>query len=514
MRALLINPRFPESYWSLRQALPILGARYWQPPLPLLTVAALLPSDWSLRVVDENIDDVTDEDILGADVVMLTGMIVQREALWALLARCRALGRPSVVGGPYVTSTPDNVPADHRVLGEGENVIPRLAMDLENGTAEAVYEETGKPSVASTPPPRYDLVNVEDYGDLAIQFSRGCPFLCEFCDIITLYGRVPRTKSLEQITHELDSLLATGFRGEVHFVDDNFIGNKKIVKQILPGIAEWQREHGVPFSFYTEASVNLAEDDELIDLMIEAGFKSVFIGIETPSEESLRETRKLQNLKSDLTESLHHVQQRGLMVMAGFILGFDSDGADIFDRMIAFVESSGVSMAMVGQLAAVPKTPLYERLNREGRLRDIESGDAFGPTNVITALPPDQMADGYRRVIQTLYEPHNYLERVRRNLELLEPRGPTRKLHLRDYARMFRSMWVQGVRSNYRVAYWRLLVSTVLLRPRKLRFVFFELIFGHHFTQFSAETVVPRLRQIVADLSEEMATAQPKLIAS
>ncbi len=244
MRALLINPKFPESHWDLRHALPILGVRYWQPPLPLLTVAALLPGHWSLRLIDENVEEVTDDDLLGVDVVMLTGMIVQRGALWKLLERCRALGRPSVAGGPYVTSTPETVPADHLVLGEGEDIIPQLAWDLEAGKAEARYVETSNPSISSLPPPRYDLLDVDAYGDLALQFSRGCPFLCEFCDIISLYGRAPRTKSLDQITAELDNLLATGFRGEVHFVDDNFIGNKKVVKQILPGIAKWQQERG------------------------------------------------------------------------------------------------------------------------------------------------------------------------------------------------------------------------------------------------------------------------------
>ena len=514
MRALLINPKFPESYWDLLHALPILGARYWQPPLPLLTVAALLPTDWSLRVIDENVDEVTDEDILDSDVVMLTGMIVQRDALWALLQRCRALGRPSVVGGPYVTSTPETVPADHIVQGEGEIIIPQLAKDLENGTAVALYVETSRPSVAALPPPRYDLVNVEDYGDLAIQFSRGCPFLCEFCDIIALYGRAPRTKSLEQITTELDAVLATGFRGEVHFVDDNFIGNKKVVKQILPGIAKWQRQHGVPFNFYTEASVNLAEDDELLDLMVDAGFKSVFIGIETPSKESLRETRKLQNLKSDLIESLHYVHQRGLMVMAGFILGFDNEGPDIFDRMIGFVERSGVSMAMVGQLVAVPKTPLYDRLKREGRLRDIQPGDAFGPTNVVTVIPPRQMSSGFRRVIQALYEPRAYFGRVRKNLELLQPRGPERRLRAKDYARMLRSMWVQGVRSNYRGVYWRYLLWAMLHHPRKVRFTFHEAIFGHHFTVYSVQTVIPRLGKIVAELPLEAEVPSHQLAAS
>jgi radical SAM superfamily enzyme YgiQ (UPF0313 family) len=500
MRALLINPKFPESYWDLSHSLPILGIRYWQPPLPLLTVAALLPTDWSLRVIDENIDPVTDEDILAADIVMLTGMIVQRDAMWVLLGRCRDLNRPTVVGGPYVTSTPESVPADHIVQGEGEEVIPRLAADLQNGSALPRYIAIAKPSIAGLKPPRYDLIDVQNYGDLAIQFSRGCPFLCEFCDIISLYGRVPRTKTIEQVTAELDALYKTGFRGEVHFVDDNFIGNKKLVKQVLPEIAKWQCENGTPFNFYTEASVNLAEDDKLIDLMIDAGFKSVFIGIETPSQESLKETRKVQNLKIDLIEALHHVHKRGMMVMAGFILGFDNEGPNIFQRMIDFVERSGVSMAMVGQLVAVPRTPLYDRLKLEGRLRDIQPGDAFGPTNIVTIIPPRQMATGFRQVIRSIYSPSAYYDRVRKNLDLLRPRGPDRKLRAMDYARALRSMWAQGVKSNYRTIYWKFLFWALTRHPGKLRFAILESIYGHHFIVYSNETVVPRLGEIIEQL--------------
>ena len=477
-------------------------------------MAALLPSYWSLRLIDENVNEVKDDDLLRADVVMLTGMIVQRDSLWTLLERCRALGVRTVVGGPYVTSTPETVPADHIVQGEGEDIIPQLARDLEAGKAESRYVETRKPSLAALPPPRYDLLNVEDYGDLALQFSRGCPFRCEFCDIISLYGRAPRNKSLAQITAELDNLLATGFRGEVHFVDDNFIGNKKLVKQVLPGLAKWQQERGVPFNFYTEASANLAEDDELIDMMVAAGFKSVFIGIETPSAESLRETQKLQNLKSDLIESIHHLNNRGLFVMAGFILGFDNEGRDIFDRMIRFVERSGVSMSMVGQLVAVPQTPLYDRLKREGRLRDIQPGDAFGPTNVVTTTPPLEMVRGFRHVVKTLFDPRAYYERCRKNLGLLQPRGPNRRLGTRDFLRMLRSLWVQGVQSTYRGAYWRYILWAVRYHPRKLRFAFLESIYGHHFTQYSAQTVVPRLLEVEAELPVEEEIPEYKLAAS
>jgi len=507
MRSLLVNPSFPESYWNLRHALGMLGSRYWQPPLPLLTVAALLPTTWSLRIIDENVHEVTDEDLAGCDVVMLTAMIVQREALVRLVERCRVKGIRTVVGGPYVTSTPDDIPADHIVKGEGENIIPQLARDLENGSARACYVESSNPSVATLPPPRYDLLNVSDYGDLALQFSRGCPFLCEFCDIISLYGRAPRTKSLAQIEAELGTILATGFRGDVHFVDDNFIGNKRLIKTLLPGITSWQRRHGYPFNFYTEASANLAEDDELVDLMVEAGFKSVFVGVETPSEESLRETRKLQNLKSDLVDSLRHLHHRGLMVMAGFILGFDNDRSDIFDRMIDFVKRAGISMAMVGQLVAVPRTPLYERLEREGRLRPIQPGDAFGPTNVVTTLPPQKMVRGFRHVIQSLYEPSAYFERCKDSVSMLEPRGPNRKLRHEDFRRMFRSMWVQGVRSNYRIAYWKFIAWAAWHHPKRLRFAFIQAIFGHHFTQYSADTVVPRLAEVERTLPALLSNA-------
>jgi radical SAM superfamily enzyme YgiQ (UPF0313 family) len=503
VKVLLVNPKFPQSYWDLDYALPLLGVGYFQPSLPLLTVAALLPEHWSLRLLDENVELVTDDDISKADVVMLTAMIAQRDALWKLLERCRALGVITVVGGPYVTSTPETVPAEHIVAGEGENIIPILAHDLENGTAKPLYHETGKPSLDTLPPPRYDLLNLDAYGDMVLQFSRGCPFQCEFCDIIVLYGRSPRTKSLDQIIAELDRIYATGFRGDVNFVDDNFIGNKKAVKQVLPGVTRWQEERGFPFNFYTEASMNLAEDDELIDLMVDAGFKWVFVGVETPSEESLRETKKFQNLKSDLAESIHHINRRGLLVVAGFILGFDNDGEDIFERIIRFVGHSRLAIAMVGQIVAVPRTPLYERLKREGRLRDIQPGDAFGPTNVMTKLPPPVMVRGYRRVIEQIYEPSAYFERCRSNLEIVEPRGPNRKLNARDVMRILRSLWFQGVKSGYRGVYWRFILWALFRFPSKIRFTFLQAIFGHHFIRYSAETVVPRLHQVEKDVVAE-----------
>jgi radical SAM superfamily enzyme YgiQ (UPF0313 family) len=400
------------------------------------------------------------------------------------------------VGGPYVTSTPETVPADHVVVGEGENVIPLLARALEQGDAEARYHETGKPSLETLPPPRYDLLQPDAYGDMVLQFSRGCPFQCEFCDIIVLYGRSPRTKSLAQMTAELDRIYDTGFRGDVNFVDDNFIGNKKAVKRILPGIIKWQQDRGFPFNFYTEASMNLAEDDELIDLMIAAGFNWVFVGVETPSEESLRETKKFQNLKSDLAESIHHLNRRGLLVVGGFILGFDNDGEDIFGRMIDFVERSRLAIAMVGQLVAVPRTPLYSRLKREGRLRDIQPGDAFGPTNVVTKLPPPTMVQGYRTVIEAIYEPAAYFARCRASLDVVEPRGPKRKLNKTDYLRMLRSLWHQGIKSSYRTTFWRFILWAVIRHPLKVRLTFLQSIFGHHFIRYTSETVVPRLHQV------------------
>ncbi|HXI02976.1 MAG TPA: radical SAM protein, partial [Candidatus Saccharimonadales bacterium] len=343
MRALLVNPQFPDSYWSGRYSLAFAGRKSLLPPLGLLTVAALLPQDWSFRLVDLNVTELTDEDLRWADVTLITGMLVQRPSLHQVLARCRRMGVRTVVGGPYATALPEELGlADHVVVGEAEDLAAELAADLSAGRARPLYRESGKPDLTASPLPRYDLIRPDAYHQMALQYSRGCPFSCEFCDIIVMYGRKPRTKTNAQVLAELEAIRATGFVGDVFFVDDNFIGNKKAVKSLLPEVKAWRERSSAPLDFYTEASMNLADDHGLVDLMASAGFSAVFIGIETPSPEGLRETHKLQNLKRDLVDQVHGLMERGLDVWAGFILGFDSDGPGIFDQMTDFIQKAAI----------------------------------------------------------------------------------------------------------------------------------------------------------------------------
>jgi len=464
MNALLVYPKFPPTYWSYSYSLKFVGKKCLLPPLGLITVAALLPRHWRPKVVDLNVESLSDRQLCRADVVMLTGMQVQRRSLHEILARCRRLGVPTVVGGPYATSEPHRLDdADHLVLGEGERAIGRFCAAFEAGRAPRTVSSDGAPEMAESPVPRYELLKRGVYHHMSLQYSRGCPFTCEFCDIIVMFGRVPRTKSAEQVREELDAIRATRFRGSVFFVDDNFIGNRKAVRLLLPEVRRWQQSRGWPFVFYTEASLNLAEDSSLMTAMAEAGFDSVFIGIESPSEESLLETRKGQNVKGSLVSRVHEVMRHGLDVWAGFIVGFDHDGADIFDRQIEFIEAAAIPFAMVGILHSLPGTPLETRLREAGRLRPIESLDQFGRTNFETILPEPILLQGYRRILQTIYEPKRYLDRVLSMLqhkrELPSRPGWLRPRHIVGAAR---ALTAQGLLSHYRAAYWRFLGEVVL----------------------------------------------------
>ncbi len=506
MRALLVNPAFPDSYWSGRFSLAFARRRSLLPPLGLITVAAMLPKSWEVRLVDLDVEPLSDEQIRWADVVMLSGMLVQRPSLHEVLARCRKLGVPTVVGGPYATALPGELDAaDHVVVGEGEEVVPLLAADLEARKAQHLYRESGKPDMTAAPLPRYDLLKRGAYHQMSLQYSRGCPFTCEFCDIIVMYGRKPRTKTGAQVVRELEAIRDTGFAGDVFFVDDNFIGNKPAVKAVLPEIAAWPRRESPPLEFYTEASVNLADDEQLVDLMTGAGFSAVFMGIETPSAEGLKETKKLQNLRRDLKEQVHGLLDRGLDVWAGFILGFDSDGPDSFDRMIQFIQNASIPYAMIGVLSALPNTPLYARLEREGRLRPEVSGDQFGLTNVVTRMPAHQMLTGYRRVLETLYHPEVYFQRCKDNIARWKPpAGLLRPMKLRDFQNGLRALWGQGITGRYRRAYWDFLHWVLSHHPDKLARAVAQAAAGHHYITYTRNVVIPALMErIPAHLETE-----------
>ena len=501
MRALLVNPEFPDSYWSARHSLPFVRRRCLLPPLGLITVAALLPRNWECRLVDLAVEPLSDEALQWADVVMLTGMLVQRESLHQVLARCRRLGVRTVVGGPYATALPHELDAaDHVVVGEGEDLVPVLADNLAAGRAQHLYREAEKPDLSAAPLPRFELLKPGAYYNMALQYSRGCPFTCEFCDIIVMYGRRPRTKTATQVIAELEAIRATGFTGDVFFVDDNFIGNKKAVKAVLPEIGEWRRRTRAPLDFYTEASINIADDPRLIDLMTQAGFRAIFIGIETPSPEALRETKKFQNLKRDMAEQVHDILGRGLSVWGGFILGFDNDGPDIFDQMIEFVQRAAIPYAMVGMLIALPNTPLYHRLDKEGRLRKDVPGDQFGMTNVVTKLPASEMVAGYRRVLKTLYDPEVFFDRCRENLRWWRPAPGFRSFARPEVLAGLRSARAQGITGPYRRAYWRFISSIARHQPRMLTRAQAQAASGHHYITYTRDVVIPGLERVAASL--------------
>jgi len=490
MKVLLVFPRSPDTFWSFKHVLPFVSKRAAFPPLGLLTVAAMLPVDWELRLVDTNVAQLAERDIEWADWVMLSGMIVQKDSAREIARRCAALQRPVIAGGPLFTTGHADFPEiAHFVLGEAEGVIRELVEDMRAGTVKAAYRAGTYPDVDTTPVPRWDLVDLRHYVTMPVQFSRGCPFDCEFCDIVAMYGRVPRTKAPQRVVAELEALRRAGWRDMVFIVDDNFIGNKRRVRELLHALVEWRERTGPAMGFLTEASVNLADEEELLELMVRAGFKKVFLGLETPVPESLAESRKVQNKKRDLVEVVRVIQGAGLEVMGGFIVGFDSDPLDIFRRQFEFIQKSGVVTAMVGLLTALPQTRLYARLAREGRILADSVGDNTAAVlNFIPRLDRARLFAGYRELMILLYSPENYYRRVRAFLAHWQPRGPSLRLGGHDVRAFLRSLWTLGVARRGRIAFWRLFWSTLLARPRKFRAAMELAIVGFHF-----RTVAERL---------------------
>jgi len=500
VNALLIYPEWPDTYWSFKHALPFHGKRSLFPPLGLLTVAALLPKHWKKRLIDTNVHPLTNADLEWADVAMLSGMLVHKQDLLGILARCRSRGLPTVIGGPVTTSVQE-LPqhADHVVIGEAEDLISGLAADLEQGTAKPIYRASELPGLDRTPLLDLDLIDLKYYSITGIQYSRGCPFNCEFCDIIEIYGRKPRTKSPAQVVAELEQLYERKWRGAVFIVDDNFIGNKKKVKELLPVIAEWNRRHQWPFTFYTEASVNLADDTDLLQMMKEAGFIRVFVGIETPVEASLKEAQKLQNMRRSLLDNVRRIQHSGMEVMAGFIVGFDSDPDTVFDEQVKFIRESAIPQAMVGLLEALPGTQLYRRLLREGRILSEGHGNNMNSQlNFIPKMDPQKLAEGYRSILQRIYQPNAYYERVERFLaeyhpEHHDPHPPS------DYLIFARSIVKQGLLGNARASYWKFLFNVA----RRHRHVFGTAvrlaIIGYHFQTLTRDVCQINEQPLSAD---------------
>ena len=482
MNALMIYPEWPDTYWSFKHALPFEGKRSAYPPLGLLTIAPLLPKHWNKRLVDTNIRRLTEADLKWADVAMISGMLVHKPEVLQILRRCRERGLKAVVGGP-ITSSVEELPqhADHVVIGEAEGLIAALAEDLERGSALPVYKAAEMPALGITPAPDLSLINPKYYSSMAIQYSRGCPFTCEFCDIIEIYGRRPRTKSPEQVLAELDQLHDMKWRGSVFIVDDNFIGNKKKVKELLPVVTEWNARKGSPYTFFTEASLNLSDDLELLQMMKDARFNRVFLGIETPVQESLKEAQKLQNTRRSLMESVKRIQSYGMEVMAGFIVGFDNDPEDIFDRQVAFIQESGIPLAMVGLLLALPGTQLYRRLMREGRIVEQGHGNNMDlRLNFIPKMNPQRLVEGYRSILERIYQPDAYYDRVRRFLENFEPVAHTRR-QMSDYIAFFRSIMKQGIFGESRRSYWKFFLEAATRYRHAFDTAITLAIMGYHF---------------------------------
>jgi radical SAM superfamily enzyme YgiQ (UPF0313 family) len=434
MRALLIYPLFPKTFWSFEAVLSLVGRKALIPPLGLITVAALLPQDWDFRLVDCNLRPVTEDDWAWADIVLMSGMIVQRQSFLDTIKAAKTRGKPVVVGGPYVTSVPEDAEAagaDYLVLDEGEITIPSFLDHIaEHGLSQLAPGEPArafraggnKPEVTTTPIARFDLLDLLSYDGMAVQYSRGCPFLCEFCDIITLYGRRPRTKAPAQVLAELDTLYQLGWRRSIFLVDDNFIGNKRNVKKLLPELKAWQEQHGFPFHFDTEASIDLAADPELLKLMADSGFASVFIGVETPDADSLELTRKHQNNRSSMIDSIQTITHAGLRVMMGMIVGFDNEAKGAGERIVRFAETTCVPTVILSMLQALPNTGLWTRLEKEGRLRDSTANiNQTTLLNFVPTRPVEQIADEYLRAYEALYDPRAYLDRTYRYFRQMGP---------------------------------------------------------------------------------------------
>ena len=488
MKVLLVNPEFPDTYWSFRHALPFEGKRCAFPPLGLLTVSALLPDSWERKLVDLNVRRLKAPDIDWADMVFATAMLVQKDSLKEVVKRCKAKGKRVVLGGPYVTTTIEDLPdADHIFLGEAETTLPQFIEDLAQGKPKRSYQAAERPPLSATPLAHFHLADLRRYSAMSVQYSRGCPFSCEFCDIIEIYGRVPRTKSNQQMLAEFDALKALGWRGTVFIVDDNFIGNKKNVRQLLPELARWQKENGYPFSLITESSVNLADDEPLLHNMRDAGFRRVFLGIETPVEESLKEAQKSQN-RGNLLDSVKKIQSYGMEVMAGFIVGFDNDPADIFQRQIDFIRKSAIPLAMVGLLNALPDTQLWKRLEREGRLLGEASGNNTTCTfNFKTRMDPALLIQGYQTIMRTIYSPREYYERAldsmrRTTQEFTEPQHYDAISALASLTRVLVRL---GLLDRERREFWRFVTQAMVRHRDRFAETLRLAAMGYHFRKLS-----------------------------
>ncbi|HCQ21925.1 MAG: radical SAM protein [Aphanizomenon flos-aquae LD13] len=498
MRVLLVYPIFPSTFWSYEKILALVDRKVLLPPLGLVTVAAILPQEWQFKLVDRNIRAATEEEWAWADMVIFSAMIVQKQDLLAQIREAKKRGKLVALGGPYPTSTPHEVEAagaDYLILDEGELTLPMFVAAVQRGEKSGVFRATEKPDVTSTPIPRFDLLDFSAYDMMSVQFSRGCPFQCEFCDIIVLYGRKPRTKTPAQLLAELDYLYDLGWRRGVFMVDDNFIGNKRNVKLLLKELKVWMEEHQYPFNFDTEASIDLAQDVEMMELMVDCGFKAVFLGIETPDEDSLQLTKKFQNTRSSLAESVETIIKAGLRPMAGFIIGFDGEKSGAGDRIVRFAELAAIPSTTFAMLQALPNTALWHRLKKEGRLRENQDGNINQTTlmNFIPTRPLEELAREYVEAFCALYDPASYLDRTYRCFMMLgTPKwtAPAKTPEWVVVRALLIVIWRQGFKRQTRWKFWHHLFSILKHNPKVIEQYVSTCAHIEHFMEY---------RQIVRD---------------
>jgi len=485
MKILLVYPEYPETFWSFKHALKFISKKASFPPLGLLTIASMLPKEWEKKLVDMTTATLNDRDIQWADYVFISAMSIQRESVKKVIAKCKRLGTKIVAGGSlFTTGYEDFEDVDHFVLNEAEITLPPFLEDLKEGHPKHIYTSDEWPDIEKTPTPLWELVDMKKYASMCIQFSRGCPFNCEFCDVTLLFGQKMRIKTKYQILAELESLYSQRWRGEVFIVDDNFIGNKgRLKKEVLPTMIDWMEKRKRPFSFGTQASINLSDDEELMKMMVQAGFDSVFVGIETPDEDSLAECGKIQNKNRDLISCIKKIQRFGLRVQGGFIVGFDSDAPSIFETLIAFIQKSGIVTAMVGLLNAPRGTRLYHRLVKENRLlRNISGDNTDLSINFIPKMNYGSLIKGYKKILRTIYSPKYYYERILTlfiNFELLQKKKSQFRLY--HLGAFLKSIWLLGVRGKGRIYYWKVLFWTLFRRPQLFPLAVTYCIYGFHF---------------------------------
>ncbi|HQM47014.1 MAG TPA: B12-binding domain-containing radical SAM protein [Smithellaceae bacterium] len=499
MNILLIFPKYPDSFWSFTHTLKYVSKKAVFPPIGLLTVAALLPKDWSIRLADLNIKELPVRDTIDADYVLISATNIQIESTNEILKECHRLQKKVIAGGPLFANKLDeyiNI-VDHLVLDEGEVTIPRFLADLAAGNAHKVYraDKNEYALLQNTPIPRWDLINIKHYASLMIQHSRGCPFGCEFCDVPLLFGNIPRIKSDEQIIRELEAVYDTGWRGTVFIIADNFVGNRKSARSLLPKMAAWMKDRQYPFTFFTELSINLADDDEIIQLIVNAGFDNVFIGLETPNEESLQTVAKNHNCHRDMVAAIKKLQAAGLQVCGGFIVGFDRDDESIFARQIKFIQESGVVAAMIGILNVMPNTRLWQRLAEEGRLLDkFQVDNTDGGINYIPVMDKDALACGYRDMLTTLYSPRVFYQRVSEFLKSYHPAPIVRKeKHILENTKvLLKSIFYLGILGNgaSQWFYWKMMIKSLIFYPRSFYAAIQFMIYGEHFRKVANDMAV------------------------